>query len=57
MSRTGLYALAFGLLVAAIVALGMAAVGFLASTGLLVLSAALSGLAIVAALGSIVVRR
>jgi hypothetical protein len=56
-SRTVLYALAFGLLVAAIVALGVAVAGFLESTGLLFLSAALSGLAIVAAVGSIVVRR
>jgi hypothetical protein len=56
-SRTVLYALAFGLLVAAIVALGVAVAGFLESTGLLFLSAALSGLAIVAAAGSFVVRR
>ena len=57
MSRGMLYAIAFGLLVAAIVALGVAVVGFLASTGLLFLSAALSGLAIVAAVGSVLVRR
>jgi hypothetical protein len=56
-SRTALYALAFGLLVAAIVALGVAVAGFLESTGLLLLSAVLSGLAIVAAVGSVLVRR
>jgi hypothetical protein len=56
-SRTVLYALAFALLVGAIVALSVAAVGFLESRGLLFLSAGLSGLAIVAAIGSVVVRR
>ena len=57
MSRTILYAIAFGFLVAAIVTLGAAVVGFLESTGLLLASALLSGIAIAAALGSIVVRR
>jgi len=56
-SRTILYAIAFGFLVAAIVTLGAAVVGFLESTGLLLASALLSGIAIAAALGSIVVRR
>ena len=57
MTRGTLYAIAFGLLVTAVVALGVAVVGFLESTGLLFLSAALSGLAIVAAVGSVLVRR
>ena len=57
MSHTLLYALAFCLLVGAIVALGVAVAGFLESTGFLLLSAALSGLAIAAALGSVVGRR
>jgi hypothetical protein len=52
-----LYAVAFGLLVAAGVALGMAVAGFLESTGLLLLSAGLSGLAIGAAAASVVIRR
>lgn len=52
-----LYSLAFGLLVAAVVALGVAVVGFLESTGLLLVSAALSGLAIAAAAASVMVRR
>jgi hypothetical protein len=56
-SRAALYALAFGLLVAAIVALGVAVAGFLESTGLLYLSTALSGLAIVSAVGSVLIRR
>ena len=57
MSRTLLYAVAFCLLVGAVVALGVAVAGFLESTGFLLLSAALSGLATAAALGSVVVRR
>ena len=57
MSSTLLYAVAFGLLVGAIVALGVAVVGLLESTGFLFLSAALSGLAIAASLGSVLVRR
>jgi hypothetical protein len=56
-SRTVLYGVAFFLLVGAIVALGVAVAGFLESTGFLFLSAALSGLAIAAALGSVLVRR
>jgi hypothetical protein len=51
------YAIAFGLLMAAGVALGVAVAGFLESTGLLLLSAVLSGLAIAAAAVSVVVRR
>ena len=51
------YAAAFALWVAAVVALGVSAVGFLESTGLLVLSAVLSGLAIVAAAGALVFTR
>lgn len=57
MTRTALYALAFGLLVVAIVVLGIALVGFLESTGLLLLSAGLSALAIAAAVGSLLMRR
>ena len=57
MSRARLYAVAFGLFVAAVVILGVAAAGFLESTGLLFLSAVLSGLAIVAAVGSVLVHR
>ena len=57
MSRARLYAVAFGLFVAAVVILGVAVAGFLESTGLLFLSAALSGLAIVAAVGSVLVQR
>ena len=51
------YAVAFALWVGAIVALGVSAAGFLESTGLLVASAALSGLAIVAAAGAVVLTR
>ena len=43
------YAVAFVLWVGAIVSLGVSAAGFLESTGLLVTSAVLSGLAIVSA--------
>lgn len=57
MSRALLYAVAFCLLVGAIVALGVAVGGFLESTGFLLLSAALSGLAIAAAVGSVLVKR
>jgi hypothetical protein len=56
-SGTVLYAIAFCCLVGAVVTLGVAVVGFLESTGSLFLSAALSGLAIAAALGSVLVRR
>jgi hypothetical protein len=52
-----LYSLAFGLLVAATVVLGVAVAGLLQSTWMLFLSAGLSGLAIAAAAASIVVRR
>jgi hypothetical protein len=47
------YAVAFALWLAAIVALAVAAVGFLESTGLLYLSATCSGLAIVASVGAL----
>jgi hypothetical protein len=56
-SRARLYAVAFGSFVAAVVILGVAVAGFLESTGLLFLSAVLSGLAIVAAVGSVLVHR
>jgi hypothetical protein len=56
MSATALYALAFALLVGAIVALGTAAVGFLESPGLLWLSSLLSALALGAAIASVVRR-
>jgi len=49
------YAAAVALWVGAVLALGVSAAGFLESTGLLVASAVLSGLAIVAA-GSAIVR-
>jgi hypothetical protein len=52
-----LYAIAFTLLVAAVVPLVMAAIGFLESTGLLLLSAALSGLALIVAIAGILVPR
>jgi hypothetical protein len=51
------YAVAFALWIGAIVALGVSAAGFLESTGLLVVSAVLSGLAIVAAVSAVVARR
>jgi hypothetical protein len=51
------YAVAFALWVGAIVALGVSAAGFLESTGLLVASAVLSGLAIVAAVSALVLGR
>lgn len=56
MSSTVLYALAFTLLVGAIVTLGTAAVGFLESPGLLWLSSLLSALALGAAIASVVRR-
>lgn len=56
MSSTALYALAFTLLVGAIVTLGTAAVGFLESPGLLWLSSLLSALALGAAIASVVRR-
>ena len=51
------YAVAFALWIGAIVALGVSAAGFLESTGLLMISAVLSGLAIVAAVGAVVMAR
>jgi hypothetical protein len=51
------YAVAFALWLGAVVALTVSAVGFLESTGLLVVSAVLSGLAIVSAAGALVLSR
>jgi hypothetical protein len=51
------YAVAFALWIGAVVALGVSAAGFLESTGLLVASAVLSGLAIVAAASALVLSR
>lgn len=51
------YAAAFALWVAAIVALVVSIVGFLESTGWLVTSAVLSALSIVAAVGAVVTAR
>lgn len=51
------YAVAFVLWVGAIVALGVSASGFLESTGLLITSAVLSGLAVVGAVGAVVLSR
>jgi hypothetical protein len=51
------YAVAFTLWIGAIVALGVSAAGFLESTGLLVTSAVLSGLAIAAAASALVLAR
>ena len=51
------YAVALVLWVGAIVTLGVSAAGFLESTGLLVVSAVLSGLAIVAAASALVLTR
>jgi hypothetical protein len=51
------YAVAFALWIGAIVALGVSAAGFLESTGLLVVSTVLSGLAIVAAVSAVVLAR
>jgi hypothetical protein len=53
----GLYAVAFGLLVAAVITLAVSVAGFLESTGLLIASAALSGLAIVSAVAGLVLPR
>ena len=49
------YLVALAFWVAAIVTLGVSAAGFLESTGLLIVSAVLSGLAVVAAVGAVVV--
>ncbi len=54
---TSVYALACALLAAAVVTLVVSVVGFLESTGLLVLSAVLSGLAIVAAVTGLLLPR
>jgi hypothetical protein len=51
------YAVAFVLWVGAIVTLGVSVAGFLQSTGLLVVSAVLSGLAIVTAASALVLAR
>ena len=51
------YAVAFALWVGAIVALGVSAAGFLESTGLLIVSAVLSALAILAAAGAVILTR
>jgi hypothetical protein len=51
------YVVALALWVAAIVTLGVSAAGFLESTGLLIASAVLSGLAIAAAAGALVVAK
>jgi membrane protein DedA with SNARE-associated domain len=51
------YAVAFVLWVGAIVTLGVSAAGFLESTGLLLVSAVLSGLAIVAAASALVLAK
>jgi hypothetical protein len=51
------YLVALALWVAAIVTLGVSAAGFLESTGLLIASAVLSGLAFAAAVGALLVAR
>ena len=51
------YLVALALWLAAIVTLGVSAAGFLESTELLIVSAVLSGLAVVAAVGALVVAR
>ena len=51
------YLVAIALWVAAIVTLGVSAAGFLESTGLLITSAVLSGLAVLAAVGALVVAK
>ena len=48
------YGVAVALWVAAVITLGVSAVGFLESTGLLIASAVLSGLAVAAAVGALV---
>jgi hypothetical protein len=50
------YGVAVALWMAAVITLGVSAVGFLESTGLLIASAVLSGLAVAAAVGALVVR-
>ena len=56
-SALGLYAVAWVLLMAALISLVMSVVGFLESTGLLIVSAVLSGSAIVTALAGLFVPR
>ena len=51
------YGVAVALWAAAVITLVVSAVGFLESTGLLIASAVLSGLAVATAVGAIVVRR
>ena len=51
------YAGAVALWVAAVVTLGISAAGFLESTGLLIVSAVLSGFAVAASVGALVVGR
>lgn len=51
------YAVAFALWVGAIVALGVSAAGFLESKDLLIVSAMLSALAILAAAGAVILTR
>jgi hypothetical protein len=51
------YAAAVAFWVAAVVTLGVSAVGFLESTALLVVSAVLSGFAVVASVGALVLGR
>ena len=51
------YAAAVALWVAAVVTLVVSAAGFLESTGLLIASAVLSGLAVAASVGALVVAR
>ena len=50
------YAVAVALWIAAVITLGVSAVGFLESTGLLITSAVLSALAVAVAVGALVVR-
>lgn len=51
------YGVAVALWTAAVITLGVSAVGFLESTGLLIASAVLSALAVAVAVGALVVRR
>ena len=51
------YVAAVALWIAAVVTLGISAIGFLESTGLLIVSSVLSGLAVVASVGAVVLGR
>ena len=51
------YAAAVALWIAAVVTLGVSAIGFLESTGLLLVSAVLSGLAVAASVGAVMLGR